>query len=700
MMRTNFTFFIALICGQLFAQTPAWRQLPGPAGANILQLDRDGNDVYAVTENAVLKSTDGGQTWARTPVERGICQQIHQFQADAGRFYCVFDNQSIGRSLDSGLTWDTILNVLPLVFGELRLLLHGDTLVCGLEYQIYTSTDGGDTWISAPNPADSPDVTDICATSTELFFVNYGDVFRSGNGGKTWEKVFTSSYPISMLAAVGDTLYMKYKRYGRLVRSADGLRTWTTIEVPLWDNLPDTQCRLIPQNDTLFWFPRLNHNTGCDFKFYRSTDAGEHWASLEMSNVPLADVRDVVALPHQLLVGTAFGFEKSTDGGLTFQSLPTTLALSYIHSIFRVGSRIWVGAEGRNYYSDDEGETWHRFISPSPNPCGSELLQSVAGRLLLRPYYTVSPIWVSDDNGATWGLANPPEATTLSIRADENGAFAIGGDFYRKIGGPGNDVFSPLMPWPQTTDDHNRLSIYLVGGHLMACNWDEGRLFIADSTATDWTEIPLSVCPGSGALYFFDGTSLLVRCNGEPNNFQLYNFADETWRRWFPIDWTYGGALYNAPFSLLQQHNRLWLNREGGLYFSWDGSGRFVPFEPRLPEVFPASLLVEEDKIWVGTYYDGLFVIEKPFVRPEDVGRRNFRLSPNPSAGPLRLQSDALPTQPGTLRVFDATGRLLVEDNLWPALSWEYDFSHLPAGFYFLQMQTELGRESLRWVKR
>lgn len=704
-MRTNFTFFLVLICGQLLAQTPAWRQLPGPAGASVSQLERDGNDLYAVTTNTVLKSSDGGQTWARTPIERKICQQIHQFKADGGRFYCILDNQDIVRSLDGGLTWTVIFKIPLLVFlsSDVRLLVQGDTLVNIFEFQVNVSTNNGDTWTASLVPIDPSDLSGFCATSNEIFIAGYNDVYRSGNGGKTWEKVFASSFPVGLLEAVGDVLYLKYEGYGRLVRSADGFRTWSVIDVPVWNNVYDGPDRFVGEGDTLFWMPRLLWGGQCELPFFKSTDGGKTWQSDALSLTNWSYVQSVAYLSGSLLVSSGYSLERSTDGGETFQSIQLTSGQTQVQDIFRVKQRLWASTAGGYFYSDDEGETWQTAQMPSQN-CRSTELANAGERLF---FSTQEPFayWYSDDNGSTWTNTNLElPAATMSLGANERGAYFLT-DYVvvSRLPSTGAPVLAQdgvLLGIPSNETPAS----WLVNEDKIVFSYYADttgavRLLIFNIEDLSVEQLDFRECGFFLTPVLLDDEALVVQC--QEGNFYQYDLSEKTWRRWFPIDWTFGGALYNEAFNLFQQQERLWLGNAQGLYFSWDGSGRFVPFEPRLPEgVFPASLLVEEDKIWVGTYSDGLFVIEKPFVRPEDVGRRNFRLSPNPSVGPLRLQSDVLPTRPGTLRVFDATGRMLVEDNLWPALSWEYDFSHLPAGFYFLQMQTELGRESLRWVKR
>lgn len=64
----------------------------------------------------------------------------------------------------------------------------------------------------------------------------------------------------------------------------------------------------------------------------------------------------------------------------------------------------------------------------------------------------------------------------------------------------------------------------------------------------------------------------------------------------------------------------------------------------------------------------------------------NFRLFPNPTAGPLRLEISGLDFAQSRVEVYDNAGQQVLIAELGPGDAFEFDFSTFPAGMYYLRV--------------
>jgi hypothetical protein len=211
----------------------------------------------------IYKSTDGGQTWSEpNPIHNSPGDDKQWVAGDGnatspfhGRVYTVWDNDAIAfaRTIDHGATWTgtsgngagyPIADGLT-VYPEITVSDNGTVYVVSTDtasyVQMLVSTDGGDSFTTATNPA-----TNIVTLEDGLPNV----------GG--WPELPGGTFRVisdPTVAAFGDIVLVAWSDYREgaariyYVRSTDGGATWSTASGQRLDTatVPDNFHHIMPQ---------------------------------------------------------------------------------------------------------------------------------------------------------------------------------------------------------------------------------------------------------------------------------------------------------------------------------------------------------------------------------------------------------------------------------------------------------------------
>lgn len=257
---------------------------------------------------------------------------------------------SIWRSTDGGKTFEpkvtvdekrkiTSAQVLDISFllrdtsGNLDVKHAPSVFVGTVDNGIFKSNDSGEGWEPREFPpkkvyrftADSTNPDRMFATGV---VANFGKVFRTKDGGETWQDVYTEPGAGTVIVSLAqsrwdsETIFIGTST-GTIVRSSDGGDTWKNvgsgIDGPITEIVFDASVRT-----------RL-YALVFDKKIYRSDDGGLTWTD------PLLEVKDaiptatnvigqvsLVADPYhsgRLYVGTKKGLYRSTDTGIHWEKM-------------------------------------------------------------------------------------------------------------------------------------------------------------------------------------------------------------------------------------------------------------------------------------------------------------------------------------------------------------------------------------------
>jgi hypothetical protein len=284
-----------------------------------------------------------------------------------------------------------------------------------------------------------PDVTFALATSPNFgqdgicFAARGSGLYRSGDGGKTWDLAYAALHlevPLATMAVVVSPGFASDQSLfagvpGGILRSHDGGQAWHMTSLP--SPPPLVSCLVISPGyvgDGILLAGTLEDGV------FRSADRGGHWAAwnfglLDMNVLCLA-VSPQFAHDETLYAGTESGLFCSTNGGRAWREVGFSTEWAPVLSLalspgFAEDGLLFAGTESHGLYrSDDRGRTWTRL--GQDRIAGEVNAVLLSAQFLHRPDLLVSvadALLVSRDGGASWfdwqaELALGPGATCVA----------------------------------------------------------------------------------------------------------------------------------------------------------------------------------------------------------------------------------------------------------------------------------------------
>ena len=214
----------------------SWTQFPRrhPLKYNgVNSIARAGDTVYVgLGQTGVYRSTDGGQSWI--PSSTGIVNSIVEDVAGLNGAVYATDRYNLTRSIDGGISWETIHDGLPGNNSVDRLVVSDGTLyatVGGLAGPVYQWQESTATWLQVASDARLGSINTLTIRGETFYAGTYEDgVFGSSDGGETWTDLGLHGKNIYALAVRGKEIYAGTQGDG-IFRLDKGTKSWQQLDV-------------------------------------------------------------------------------------------------------------------------------------------------------------------------------------------------------------------------------------------------------------------------------------------------------------------------------------------------------------------------------------------------------------------------------------------------------------------------------------
>lgn len=278
--------------------------------------------------------------------------------------------------------------------------------------------------------------TSRCNDLTYLYMAPTGDAYclshslgimKSTNKGQTWRPVYGGAEIARMNRITWTTQGFFAVTGGHIYRSTDNGENWTDLPV-------------FNKHNVITETPDHALLLGTSSGVKRSVDSGATWIDVG-TNTITSWVEDIVFTPEGIGYAISSKLHRTTDGGLTWDSVYNFGGNTYRRIAIDAQGRIYLG--GFNLIrSDDIGKTWTELkfadISKPPQVMSIDLLHGMIFISSAKSFQsTTGPgLFYSSDDGLTWKLdLEFADESIVGVVSDSDGILYAGsyagGDIYR-----------------------------------------------------------------------------------------------------------------------------------------------------------------------------------------------------------------------------------------------------------------------------
>ena len=636
-----------------------WTNLDGPyiAGGSVYALEiapSSPQRLYALLGSPdglrLFRSDDGADSWREMAAHLGTYDRSDPFfagslavdPADADLLY-VGTLEGVQRSTDGGKTWQPVYDMGGWVMAPTANRLYvvgsrprqdGDT--CEARWVFARSPDAGNTWEETDLPC-TRRVGSVAASSVDPDLILLGvdptpdrqGILRSADGGRTWQAVWTPSFPgvppngVAFDPRNSDVVYavVAFTQHS----SQDGGKTWSRCP---WTGspYPGDRAALTVTNEGVVYFAAVESG-GEQSRVWRSEDGCQSWWVSGQASLPTSTLATVLRSapddPRRFYMGfRGAGLWRSENGGSAWQERNegiatlgwvTRLAASPDNTALYAVTGIWGDARAGLSRSGDGGAHW-----------SSELLDTRIRDVAVAPGDSL--VWAVTYDGklySGWGASpnrqwNQDQSvgftvTSVDISAQDANVRLLGG--YDSTGPYTSEgVLAVWMPpteegavgsWSASTVLTDVTSIDAVAIHpqnpdVMAAYGLASSLdvvLLSRDGGETWEEffregVDYGVCRPQ--RIYLDHDRLYLVCQGMPILFSP--ISSRAWTIWKPgPGWTFALAFLDdgTPIAATEQGVKLW--HRG--YRQWISIG----FEGEQVTALRRVRLGGEDWLYAGT---------------------------------------------------------------------------------------------------
>ena len=411
---------VALISLPLFGGVNRWTTSIASVGVvGEVVADPAGANVYARTTAGVFRSTDGGHRWRA--INDGLPEpsNLLAFVAAGDALYAS-SGQTVFASFDEGEHWQRRGSPGAVAVTILAFDRTFNTLLAGTDDGAYYSSDRGKTWV--PQKVSFGHVGQLVVASNVAFMQSSSGLFRSKDGGKTWEGVKRVAYDFyanPSSAAV-------YGIAGQTIQyTADQGNTWTRIPWPNTSIVHSVQ----PVGADLY--------VAADSGVFMFDGQSGRWQLVGSTAIAARSLAVTPTSPRRLFAAPATGVLTLREGDRDWITANDGLPRTAAHDVDTPKTQpptAYAATDAGLLRTDDAGRDWTKvgaIAFASRVAVGSQSPDTA--------YAAVSTLMKTNDGGATWKSVTPsyPAQFALAPSNPETLYATFANDLKRSVDGGG-----------------------------------------------------------------------------------------------------------------------------------------------------------------------------------------------------------------------------------------------------------------------
>ncbi|MFH0866446.1 MAG: T9SS type A sorting domain-containing protein [Bacteroidota bacterium] len=271
-----------------------------------------GSNIYAGCDGGVFKTTNTGGAWTDKSSTLSIAQMYRLGCSATDPDLVITGWQDNGSNLYNNSAWSNVIG--------------GDGMECMIDYSapnyvygeiyygdMYRSDNGGISWNSITDDITeegdwiTPYIQD--PQNPQTIYAGFCNLWRSDNRGDSWTKLsdFIGSNKITAIAVASsntDVIYIS--RSGVILKSTDGGTNFANASVGL-PSLTPTYIAVSPVDPEVLWISLSGYYNG--YKVFTSRNGGATWTNFSGSlpNIPANTIVMETASDEGLYLGTDLG---------------------------------------------------------------------------------------------------------------------------------------------------------------------------------------------------------------------------------------------------------------------------------------------------------------------------------------------------------------------------------------------------------
>ena len=426
-LRTSLLLLaVTLMSTALLASGP-WQVL-GPDGGDARSLAYDAHNpdhlLLGTSTGQMFASNDAGRTWSRLARLGGdeyVLDHIAIDPHDSNRIYVSAwsaAGQQFGeifRTRDGGRNWET----LPAMHGKsirAMAMYKGDSrvLAAGALDGVYRSNNGGDTWerLSPANSAEIKNIESIAVDPKDPNTVYAGTwhlAWKTSDGGANWQHInkgmIDDSDVFSVIVDHDNPSVVFASACSGIYKSETAGNLFAKIQGIPFSARRTRVLKQDPTNESIVY-------AGTTEGLWKTTDLGKVWKRVSNPEVVVNDVMiDPRDSNHVLLATDRSGVMASIDGAATWTTSNKGYAHRYVSAILadnKDASTLYVGVVndreyGGVFYSHDAGQHWLQKAAGLGGKDVFALKQAPNGMLMAG---TNHGMYSLERNGSEWHPMN------------------------------------------------------------------------------------------------------------------------------------------------------------------------------------------------------------------------------------------------------------------------------------------------------